>query len=199
MQGQRRLPGVTIQPLAKDSPVRRPADDATDDRIGFEEFVHATGDRILRAAVLLCGDHHLAEDLTQTTFAKVYAAWPSVSRADSPIAYTRKVLLRTFLSHRRLRRSAEWPVVDVPERAAHEPDHGTRLDLLAALRRLPPQDRAVLVLRYWEDLSVARTAELLGIREGTCRVRAVRALDRLRTHLPDLTHPDPDSHTEDKS
>ena len=162
---------MTIQPLAKDSPVRRPADHATnrvtDDGLGFEEFVHATGDRILRAAVLLCGDHHLAEDLTQTTFAKVYAAWPSVSRADSPIAYTRKMLLRTFLSHRRLRRSAEWPVVDVPEPPAHEPDHVARLDLLAALRRLPPQDRAVLVLRYWEDLSVARSAELLGIREGT--------------------------------
>ena len=100
----------------------------------------------------------------------------------------------TFLSHRRLRRSAEWPAQDLPERVVHAPDHGTRLDLLAALRRLPPQDRAVLVLRYWEDLSVARTAELLGIREGTCRVRAVRALERLRAHLPDLADPDPDLH-----
>ena len=195
MHGQRRLQGVSIQPLAKDSPVRRPGYDATNDRDGFEEFVHAAGDRIHRAAVLLCGDHHLAEDLTQTTFTKVYAAWPAVSGADSPIAYTRKVLLRTFLSHRRLRRSAEWPVQTVPETRAEEPDPGTRLDLLAALRRLPPPDRAVLVLRYWEDLSVARSAELLGIRETTCRARSARALARLRALLPDLT----DSDLEDPS
>ncbi len=195
MRGQRRLPGVTIKPLAKDSPVRRPGYDATNDPDGFEEFVHVAGDRIHRAAVLLCGDHHLAEDLTQTTFAKVYAAWPTVSTADSPIAYTRKVLLRTFLSHRRLRRSAERPVRAVPETRTHEPDPGDRLDLLAALRRLPPPDRAVLVLRYWEDLSVARTAELLGIRETTCRARSSRALAKLRALLPDLT----DSDNEDPS
>ena len=76
----------------------------------------------------------------------------------------------------------------MPEAATEGPDLGTRLDLLAALRRLPPHDRAVLVLRYWEDLSVARTAELLGVRETTCRTRAARALTRLRILLPDLTH-----------
>ena len=176
--------------MAKDAPVRSPVRDHTADHDGFEEFVHATGDRILRAALLLCGDHHLAEDLTQTTFAKVYAAWPAVSSADSPIAYTRKILLRTFLSHRRLRRSAEWPVHTVPETRTEEPDPGDRLYLLAALRRLPPPDRAVLVLRYWEDLSVAQTAKLLGIRETTCRARSARALAKLRALLPDLTHPD---------
>jgi len=181
---------VTIQPLAKDPPVRRPGYDASHGQDAFEEFVQAAGDRIHRAAVLLCGDHHLAEDLTQTTFTKVYAAWPAVSRADSPIAYTRKVLLRTFLSHRRLRRSAEWPVQVVPDTRADAPDPGDRLDLLAALRRLPPADRAVLVLRYWEDLSVARTAELLGIRENACRARSARALARLRALLPDLIDPD---------
>ena len=187
---------MTIQPLAKESPVRRPGPDVPEDPDGFEEFVHATGDRILRAAVLLCGDHHLAEDLTQTTFAKVYAAWPTVSSADRPLAYTRKVLLRTFLSHRRLRRSAEWPVRAVPETGTEEPDPGDRLDLLAALRRLPPSDRAVLVLRYWDDLSVARTAELLGIRENTCRVRSLRALTRLRALLPDLTDSDSETDSE---
>ncbi len=172
--------------------------DATKDPDGFEEFVQATGDRIYRAAVLLCGDHHLAEDLTQQTFTKVYAAWSTASAADSPIAYTRKVLMRTFLSHRRLRRSSEWPVRAVPDASADGPQPEDRLDLLAALRRLPPPDRAVLVLRYWEDLSVARTAELLGIRENACRVRSTRALARLRALVPDLTT-DPDSHTEDPS
>jgi RNA polymerase sigma-70 factor (sigma-E family) len=171
--------------------------DATNDPDGFEEFVQATGDRIYRAALLLCGDHHLAEDLTQQTFTKVYAAWSTASTADSPVAYTRKVLMRTFLSHRRLRRSSEWPVQAVPDARIDGPHVEDRLDLLGALRRLPPPDRAVLVLRYWEDLSVARTAELLGIRETTCRVRSSRALARLRALLPDLTASDTD--TEDPS
>ena len=118
--------------------------------------------------------------------------------ADSPLAYTRKVLLRTFLSHRRLRRSAERPVQAVPETRAEERDPDDRLDLLAALRRLPPADRAVLVLRYWDDLSVARTAELLGIRENTCRARSFRALAKLRALLPDLTEPDSDSDSDVK-
>jgi RNA polymerase sigma-70 factor (sigma-E family) len=182
-----RLPGVTMQELSRDT-----SDELRRLDVGpasFEEFVLATGDRMHRAALLLCGDHHLAEDLTQATYAKVYAAWSTVSAADSPTAYTRTVLLRTFLSHRRLRRSSERPVGELPETAglaADEPDPGLRLDLLAALRRLSPSDRAVLVLRYWEDLSVAHTAHLLGIRESTCRARASRALARLRTHLPDL-------------
>jgi RNA polymerase sigma-70 factor (sigma-E family) len=180
---------VTLQDTSPDAGVQLSRYDPRPDADGFEEFVHATGDRIHRAALLLCGDHHLAEDLTQTTFTKVYAAWSRVSAADSPLAYTRTVLMRTFLSHRRLRRAAEWPVEKVPEASAAGGDVSARLDLLAALRRLPPQDRAVLVLRYWEDLSVSRTAELLGIRENTCRTRASRALTRLRALLPDLTAP----------
>ena len=149
----------------------------------FEEFVQATSGRLFRAALLLCGDHHLAEDLTQTTYTKLYARWSTVSRADSPLAYARTVLTRTFLSHRRLRRTSERPVEVVPDAARSLVEPATRLDLLAALRRLPPRDPAVLVLRYWEDLSVARTAELLGIRESACRNRAARALARLRTLL----------------
>ncbi len=163
-------------------------------RDGFEEFVNATADRIYRSAVLLCGDHHLAEDLAQTTFAKVYANWGRVSSADSPLAYARTILMHSFLSHRRLRRSSERPTDSFPETTSSDtwqaPDDAVRLDLLAALRQLPPRDRAVVVLRYWEDLSVARTAEVLGIRESTCRGRAARALERLRTLMPDLTTPD---------
>jgi RNA polymerase sigma-70 factor (sigma-E family) len=161
-------------------------------RDGFEEFVHATADRVHRAALLMCGDHHLAEDLTQTTYAKVYAHWAKVSSAESPLAYTRTILTRTFLSHRRLRRSGEQPVDEVPDSSASGPDLAMRIDLLAALRQLPPRDRAVLVLRYWEDLSVATAAEVLGIRESACRNRAARALARLRTLLPHLDETDPE-------
>lgn len=154
---------------------------------GFEQFVHGTADRLHRAALLLCGDHHLAEDLTQTTYARVYARWAMVSQTEHPLAYTRTVLMRTFLAHRRLKRSSEHPVDVLPETTAEGPDATVRVDLLVALGQLAPRDRAVLVLRYWEDLSVARTAEILGIRESTCRTRAARALTRLRALLPELT------------
>jgi RNA polymerase sigma-70 factor (sigma-E family) len=163
----------------------------------FEAFVRATGHQLHRAALLLCGDHHSAEDLTQATYAKVYAQWRRVSRADSPIAYTRTVLLHTFLSHRRLRRASERPMADLPDGMVEGRDDAARMDLLIALRSLPPRDRAVLVLRYWEDLSVARTAELLNLRESTCRSRAARALERLRVLLPDLV--DADGHGEQRS
>ena len=159
----------------------------------FPEFVHATGRRIHCAALMLCGDHHLAEDLTQATYAKVYVRWSKVSRMESPLAYTHTVLTHTFLSHRRLRRSSERPVEQLPERVDDSPDHVVRLDLVAALRQLSPRDRAVLVLRYWEDLSVERTAELLGLRQDACRRRAARALARLRALMPALDdrHPSP--------
>jgi RNA polymerase sigma-70 factor (sigma-E family) len=158
----------------------------------FDDFVHATGRRTYYAALMLCGDHHLAEDLAQQTYVKVYARWSQVAEMESPQAYAHRVLVWTFLSHRRLRRSSERPVDELPEHVADGPDQSVRMDLVAALRRLPPKDRAVLVLRYWEDLSVARTAELLGIREEACRQRAARALDKLRTLLPHLNESDLD-------
>jgi len=152
----------------------------------FESFVHATAAGMHRTAVLLCGDHHLAEDLTQTTYAKVFASWRRVAAADDPVAYTRRVLVRTFLSHRRLRRSSERPVDVVPDTATAGADGALRLDLLAALRSLAPDDRAVLVLRFWEDLASADAAHLLGISDAACRQRTSRALTRIRTLLPDL-------------
>ncbi len=187
---------VTVPRLATDSGAEMLAHRTLDPlgRDGFEEFVTATADRVHRSALLLCGDHHLAEDLTQTTYAKVYANWGRVSAADSPLAYTRTILTRTFLSYRRLRRSTERPVDVVPDLPSSGPDLEMRVDLLAALRRLAPSDRAVLVLRYWEDLSVAAAAEVLGIRESACRNRAARALSRLRILLPHLT----ESENEDK-
>jgi RNA polymerase sigma-70 factor (sigma-E family) len=179
---------VTVERLATDIMVQRTRDPFGRD--GFEEFVNATADRLYRSALLMCGDHHLAEDLTQTTYAKVYSHWSKVAAAESPLAYSRTILTRTFLSHRRLRRSGEQPVETLPDSPQSGPDSAMRMDLLAALRQLPPRDRAVLVLRYWEDLSVERTAEILGIRESACRNRAARALARLRTLLPHLTATD---------
>ena len=154
--------------------------------VSFEEFVRSTAGAMHRTAVLLCGDHHLAEDLTQTAYAKVFASWRRVTAASDPVAYTRQVLVRTFLSHRRLRRSSERPVDVVPEAGPRTDDPSLRLDLLAALQGLSADDRAVLVLRFWEDLSVADAARLLGTTEPACRQRTARALTRIRAVMPDL-------------
>jgi RNA polymerase sigma-70 factor (sigma-E family) len=152
----------------------------------FDTFVQATAGAMHRTAVLLCGDHHLAEDLTQSAYAKVFASWRRVASVEDPIAYARQILVRTFLSHRRLRRSSERPVDVVPDAAAAIDDPSLRLDLLAALQRLSAGDRAVLVLRFWEDLPSADAARLLGISDAACRQRTARALNRIRELMPDL-------------
>jgi RNA polymerase sigma-70 factor (sigma-E family) len=153
------------------------------DEAEFTDFVHATGNQLFRTALLLCGDHHLAEDLTQTTYAKVYASWRKVQRADNPVAYARTMLTNTFLSHRRLRRTSERPIAELPENQYHDDDPSFRVDLLRALASLPPKDRAVLVLRFWEDRSVEQTAHALGLSSGAVRTRSSRALARLRDCL----------------
>ena len=150
----------------------------------FTAFVHATAPRLFRSALLLSGDRQLAEDLVQTTYARLYASWRKVRRVGNPVGYAHTTLTRVFLSHRRLRRSSERPVDTVADRpAADDSISDLRLDLMAAMRCLSPGDRAVLVLRYWEDRSVAETATQLGITETAVRTRARRALARLRPHL----------------
>ena len=161
----------------------------------FASFVQTTSVQLYRTALLLTGDHHLAEDLTQTTYAKVFASWKRVSRAGNPVGYARTILMNTFLSHRRLRRSGETPgrAVDLTETLADRADDrlsaadpSTRVDLLAALAQLSPTDRAVLVARYWEDRSITQTAHDLGLTETAVRTRAKRAIDRLRPLVRDL-------------
>ncbi|GAB3864814.1 SigE family RNA polymerase sigma factor [Nocardioides maradonensis] len=155
----------------------------------FTTFVWETGTRLHRAALLLTGDHHLAEDLTQATYAKVFASWRRVRATDNPFGYARATLLNTYLSHRRLRRNSERPsdlsAEDGGTVAAVDP--ADRLDLLAALATLDPLDRAVVVLRYWDDRSVSDVALDLGLTETTVRTRARRALQRLRPHVSERT------------
>ncbi|WP_235547879.1 MULTISPECIES: SigE family RNA polymerase sigma factor [unclassified Nocardioides] len=152
----------------------------------FEEFVVATGDRMLRTAVLLTGDRHAAEDLVQSAYAQAFARWRLVARADNPTAYTRAILTRLFLSDRRRKRVRELPLLAGADAPATTTDPALRLSLVEALATLPPTDRAVLVLRYFHDLPVAEVADQVGLSESACRTRASRALARLRTHFPDL-------------
>jgi RNA polymerase sigma-70 factor (sigma-E family) len=158
----------------------------------FEEFVLAAGDRMLRTAMLLTGDRHAADDLVQSAFATAFARWRLVSRAENPVAYTRQILTRLFLSERRRRRVLELPLSREAGDGAAAPgsDPSLRLSLVDALSTLPALDRAVLVLRYFEDLPVAETAAQLSISESACRTRTSRALARLRTAFPDLAHED---------
>src|SRR3954466_13660994 len=103
----------------------------------FEEFVVATGDRMLRTAVLLTGDRHAAEDLVQSAYAQAFARWRLVSRADNPAAYTRTILTRLFLADRRRKRVPELPLLEGADAAAPAADPALRLSLLDALATLP--------------------------------------------------------------
>jgi RNA polymerase sigma-70 factor (sigma-E family) len=152
----------------------------------FREYAVARESQLRRSAYLLSGDWHEAQDLTQTTLMKLYAAWGSV-RADGNVdAYARQILARTFIDQQRKGRWREKPYDELPDREA--PRHpqtqqqlpDLRLALQDALAQLPPGYRAVLVLRYWEDLSVEQTASALGVAVGTVKSQTARALVRLR-------------------
>jgi RNA polymerase sigma-70 factor (sigma-E family) len=149
----------------------------------FTEFAATLTPRLFRTALLMSGDWHLAEDLVQVTLAKLYVHWPKVQRTTVPEAYARTTLTNAFLSHKRIRRNSELPSVDLGEHRLMSAPDSDRLDLFEALRTLDALDRAVVVLRYWEDRSVAETAEVVGLSEGAVRTRASRALGRLRTQL----------------
>lgn len=146
----------------------------------FAEFVAARSPQLYRSAYLLTTSRHAAEDLVQTALAKAYAAWWRVRSAQDPVAYVHGVLVKSFLSDRRRRSSGELPVGELPERAGHDADPAERVALLAALGELAPLDRAVVVLRFWEDRSVAQTAVDLGLSEAAVKNRSLRALRALR-------------------
>ncbi|MEV4756408.1 SigE family RNA polymerase sigma factor [Micromonospora sp. NPDC049559] len=153
---------------------------------GFRDFYLARGPRLRSVAYLLCGDWHLAEDLVQAAFTKLYLAWPRIYRYEHLDQYAHRTLVRTFLSERRRAWRREDPVREVPEAGA--PDGGTedRLVLLDALAGLPDRQRATVVLRFFEDMSVAQAAEVLGISEGAVKTHTSRALAALRTRLGSL-------------
>lgn len=153
----------------------------------FREYAVSRESQLRRSAYLLSGDWHEAQDLTQTTLMKLYVAWGSV-RADGNVdAYARQILARTFIDQQRKGRWREKPYDELPARDAERegssspsPQDDLRLTLQDALARLSPGFRTVLVLRYWEDLSVEQTAAALGVAVGTVKSQTARALVRLR-------------------
>ncbi|MEZ0091389.1 SigE family RNA polymerase sigma factor [Streptacidiphilus sp. EB129] len=156
----------------------------------YLEFAAARSGHLFRTACLLTGDWHLAEDLVQETLGKMYRSWRRLSRVDSPVAYAHTVMVRTYLSQRRRRSSTERPSERLPEQSGPGEDTALRLTLIDGLAQLSTRDRAVLILRYWEDRSVEETAHALRLSPGAVRSQSMRALQRLRTLLgegfPDL-------------
>ncbi|CAM5726667.1 RNA polymerase OS=Streptomyces glaucescens OX=1907 GN=SGLAU_11485 PE=3 SV=1 [Streptomyces glaucescens] len=139
----------------------------------------------MRTAYLLTGDAHHAEDLTQTALAKVYRSWRRISRADNPEAYVRRMLVSCNSDRFRKRRVPEALTASPPERAGSDAAVAwvdERSSLLTALAGLPPRQRAVVVMRYWEDLSEAEVADVLACSPGTVKSQASKGLASLRTY-----------------
>jgi RNA polymerase sigma-70 factor (sigma-E family) len=173
----------------------------------FTQYVEARTGQLLRLAYLLAGEAHAAEDLVQETLLRAHRRWDRVSRAGNPDAYVRRILINQHQSRHRRRASTE--LVVAPSALAADPMVDSQDNLAARdqawrlLQELPTQQRAVLVLRYYEDLSDADIADILGCAQGTVRSVAARAFAALRRH-PDLAAyavpaPTPASHPEETS
>ena len=148
----------------------------------FEEFAQARIPHLYRTAWLLTGDRHHAEDLVQDTLANLLRTW---QRIDNPGAYARTAMVRTYISQRRRKSWSERPTAELPETAERPGDPELRMALQSALAELAPLDRAVLVLRFFEDRSVEQVALDLGKNASAITTRTARALDRLRAVLGD--------------
>jgi len=164
---------------------RKPVSIPEPSRPDFEHFVVACSGRLLRTAYLLTRDAALAEDLLQTALVKAWAAWDRLDGPPEP--YVRRIVANTYATWWRRKWRGEQPSAELPEpdpRVAPAPDD--RHDLWVALGRLPRRQRAVVVLRFYDDLSEAATAEALGCSVGTVKSQTSKALARLRVD-PALT------------
>lgn len=154
---------------------------------GFDAFVAESGAALSRSAYLLTGDHQLAEDLVQTALAKVGLRWAQVAGRGNPRAYVRKVIVHTAVGWRRRRWRGEIASGQLPELTGG--DETARVDTRERLRRallqLPVRQRAAVVLRHYEDLSEADTAQALGCSLGTVKSQTAKGLAKLRSILDD--------------
>jgi RNA polymerase sigma-70 factor (sigma-E family) len=157
--------------------------------VGFREWVSYRAPVLRRKAYLLCGDWYAADDLVQDALVSLYTTWPRVARGNNIDAYASRVLVHKFIDEKRRPWRRQHPTETVPERSdpqAHEAFESVeRRDgpLAAALATLPVQQRAVLVLRYVDDLAVDEIARVLDLPAGTVKSRLSRGIDALRTQL----------------
>jgi RNA polymerase sigma-70 factor (sigma-E family) len=146
------------------------------------EYFSARVTGLRRTAYLIVRDWHVAEDMVQSAFVQLYLHWGRIDQT-SVDAYARRVVVNQCLSHLR-RRRREHLTDDVPDATTNPP--AERIDLDAALALLPARQRAIVALRFLDDLSVTATAQALDVAEGTVKSQTSRALETLRRHLPDL-------------
>ncbi|GAA3472441.1 SigE family RNA polymerase sigma factor [Nonomuraea roseola] len=158
-----------------------------DRNASFRAFVDAHQRPLMRLAYLLTGEVHLAEDLLQSVLVRMIGRWPRLRHIDRPEAYARKALVNQYISWRRRRVTGEVPSAEPPERA-YSPEDSTvlRIVLRQALMRLTPKQRAVIVLRFYEDRTERDVADLMGCSVGTVKSQTHHALARLRTLAPEL-------------
>jgi RNA polymerase sigma-70 factor (sigma-E family) len=151
----------------------------------FTMYVATAAPRLRRIAFLMCRDWHLAQDLTQITFVKMYASWGRIWRTANLDAYSRRVLLNAVFDQKKRRSDSEVMLADLPDTGAGGPVGTTELHvaLMGALATLPVRDQAIVVLRHWEDQSVDTVAEILGVSVSVVKMQSARALIRLRTVL----------------
>jgi RNA polymerase sigma-70 factor (sigma-E family) len=150
---------------------------------GFRDFVVGRSPSLVRSAWLLTGSEAMAQDLVQTALAKTWVRWGRVTRQDAPEAYGRRVMFSTYLTWRRRRWRDEVAVAAVPDRADARDafaDADVRQSVHEALRLLPRRQRAVVVLRFFDDLTEAQAAEALDCSVGTVKSQTAKALTKLR-------------------
>jgi RNA polymerase sigma-70 factor (sigma-E family) len=150
----------------------------------FSEYMAARQPSLLRTAYLLTGDRHTAEDLVQTALAKLYLSWDKVQRQDSLDGYVRRILVNEHNSlWRRPWKKRETTTSELPDQEAAPAEAGHDTELWELVQSLPRKQRAAVVLRYYEQLSEAETAAVLGVSVGTVKSQTSRALATLRTRV----------------
>nr|WP_241562850.1 SigE family RNA polymerase sigma factor [Micromonospora costi] len=149
----------------------------------FTDFVGSRMAHWRRTAFLMCGDWDRGDDILQRVLTELYRNWTRARRAEHPDALVRTMLLRRLLDDRRLRWTRVVLGATLPERQTEPVDPTERITLVGALRQVPPRQRAVLVLRYFQDLSVEETARALGCSTGTVKSQAAKGLNALRALL----------------
>ena len=147
----------------------------------FDDYVAARGPALWRSAWLLTGDAHRAEDLVQTALVKCWRRWDQIATGGSVDGYVRRALVTTYTDWRRRKWTGEVPSAVLPDNRAADPDLVVRHDVLAALALLPRGQRAVVVLRFYDDLTEVQTAAALGVSVGTVKSQTARALHALRS------------------
>lgn len=159
------------------------------DDSGFRDYFSSRLDSLRRTAYLMCGDWHTADDVVSVAVLKVYQSWRRISRMDNVDAYVRRAVINAWLDERRRpwRRERSVPELPADVKPADDRLVDDRLSIVKHLEALPPRRRAVIVLRYYCDLSVEDTAQVLECSAGTVKSQTARALETLRAAMVNVS------------